>query len=186
MNAKRLISVFYKLRFVMIIDGVKRGRFLKKHKLLRDCGENLLFQSRNFPPDPKLLLLHDNVSVAANVTFLTHDAIRHMMMCRDKEYYAPHCGCIEVMDNVFIGSGSVIMPDVRIGENSIIAAGAVVTKDIPSGVIVAGVPARIIGKTDDLTEKRRCETARLKAVHEVNDDYYWQEFFKKREVSRDE
>ena len=55
-------------------------------------------------------------------------------------------GCIEVMDNVFIGSNSIIMPNVRIGSNVIIAAGSIVTKDVPSGVIVAGTPATIIGE----------------------------------------
>jgi maltose O-acetyltransferase len=46
--------------------------------------------------------------------------------------------------NVFLGSRAVVLRNVRIGENSIIAAGAVVTEDIPANVIVAGNPARII------------------------------------------
>ena len=46
--------------------------------------------------------------------------------------------------NVWIGSGVSIVPNVTIGDNSIIASGAVVTKDIPSNVLVGGVPARVI------------------------------------------
>lgn len=46
--------------------------------------------------------------------------------------------------NVWIGSGAIILPGVTIGNNSIIAAGAVVTKDIPAHCLVAGVPAKII------------------------------------------
>lgn len=180
MNLKRLILSYHKVRFAMIIDGEKRGRYLIKHNLLRGCGDNLLFQSRNFPPDPKLLLLHNNVTIAANVTFLTHDAIRHMLMYRDDMYYAPHCGCIEVMNNVFIGSGAIILPDVRIGENSIVAAGALVNKDVPEGAIVGGVPARIIGKTSNLTERRRKETLLFRENKEINDDFYWGAFFRSR------
>lgn len=186
MNIGRLILTYHKLRFTLIIDGEKRGKYLIKHHLLRGCGKNLLFQSRNFPPDPKLLLLHDNVAIAANVTFLTHDAIRHMLMYRDGMPYAQHCGCIEVMDNVFIGTGSIIMQNVRIGANSIVAAGAVVTKDVPEGVIVAGVPARIIGQTSDLTEKRRMENAKFKGVATHNSDYLWAEFYKNRGEQLDE
>jgi maltose O-acetyltransferase len=43
---------------------------------------------------------------------------------------------------VFIGMGALILPGVRIGDNAIVGAGAVVTKDVPSGVTVKGVPAK--------------------------------------------
>jgi acetyltransferase-like isoleucine patch superfamily enzyme len=46
--------------------------------------------------------------------------------------------------NSFVGTSAVIMPGVRIGDGSIVGAGSVVTKDVPSGVIVAGNPAKII------------------------------------------
>ena len=67
-------------------------------------------------------------------------------------------GCIEVMDNVFIGANSIIMPNVRIGLNAIVAAGSVVTKDVGEGVIVAGVTARVIGKFNDIYLKRAQES----------------------------
>src|SRR5438552_3376036 len=49
-----------------------------------------------------------------------------------------------------IGSGSVILCDVTIGENAIVGAGSVVTKDVPPNAIVAGVPARLIRYADEL------------------------------------
>jgi len=50
---------------------------------------------------------------------------------------------VEIMDNVWIGAGAIILPGVTIYSNSIIAAGAVVTKDVQSNVIVVGVPAKV-------------------------------------------
>jgi len=50
----------------------------------------------------------------------------------------------QISDDVWIGRNAVILPGVTIGKGSIVGAGAVVTKDVPSGAIVGGVPARII------------------------------------------
>lgn len=63
-------------------------------------------------------------------------------------------GCIEIMDNVFIGSNSVILYGVTIGENVIIASGSVVTKDIEANSVVGGVPAGKIGTFDNYLVRR--------------------------------
>jgi acetyltransferase-like isoleucine patch superfamily enzyme len=49
---------------------------------------------------------------------------------------------VVIEDNVWIGSNATILPGVRIGSGAVVAAGAVVTKDVPGGVLVRGVPAR--------------------------------------------
>jgi serine acetyltransferase len=68
---------------------------------------------------------------------------------------------IDIKDNVFVGYGAIILPGVTIGSNSIIGAGAVVTKDVPEGQIVAGVPAVRIGYTEDLVVKLEQQTKEL-------------------------
>jgi maltose O-acetyltransferase len=51
---------------------------------------------------------------------------------------------VTIGDDVWIGGNAVILPGVTIGNNCVVAAGAVVTKDVPANSLVAGVPARII------------------------------------------
>ena len=53
-------------------------------------------------------------------------------------------GGAEVGENVFMGSHASVLPGVQVGDNAIVGAGAVCTKDVPTGATVIGVPARAI------------------------------------------
>jgi maltose O-acetyltransferase len=68
------------------------------------------------------------------------------------EYAEP----IEVGDNVWLGGGAIVCPGVAIGADTVVGAGAVVTRDLPAGVVAAGVPARVvreIGPQDRVSEE---------------------------------
>jgi sugar O-acyltransferase (sialic acid O-acetyltransferase NeuD family) len=54
------------------------------------------------------------------------------------------CGACIMDDGVYVGAGAVLLPKVKIGRNAVIAAGAVVTRDVPANAVVAGNPARIV------------------------------------------
>ncbi|MGZ6696579.1 MAG: sugar O-acetyltransferase [Solirubrobacteraceae bacterium] len=56
------------------------------------------------------------------------------------EYGAP----ITLADNVWLGGGAIVCPGVSIGQDTVVGAGAVVTRDLPAGVVAAGVPARVL------------------------------------------
>ena len=56
---------------------------------------------------------------------------------------------IEIGDNVWLGGGAVVCPGVTIGADTVVGAGAVVTRDLPAGVVAAGVPARVLRKIDE-------------------------------------
>lgn len=68
-------------------------------------------------------------------------------------------GCIEIGDNVFIGSNTTVLYDVKIGSNVVIGAGSLVNKDIPDNSVAAGVPARVIGTFENLKRKRQEDKA---------------------------
>lgn len=61
---------------------------------------------------------------------------------------------VVIEDNCFIGAGAIVLMGVTVGKGSIVAAGAVVTKDVPPGSVVAGNPARVIMSVVDLVDKR--------------------------------
>ena len=92
------------------------------------------------------IVIGDNVSITGNcaIVDVSHpaDAIERGLKIGDT--IDPARSRVEIGDNAFIGFGSVILPNVTIGRNSIIGARSVVTGDIPDNVIAAGSPARVI------------------------------------------
>lgn len=86
------------------------------------------------------IVIGNNVSISHNVSIITgsHDA----MSSNFKGVFKPVC----IEDNVWVGVNATILQGVKIGFGAVVAAGAVVTKDIPAYTIVGGVPAREIGK----------------------------------------
>jgi len=83
----------------------------------------------------------DNVQIGPHVTIVTdnHDLVnRYVLRCRP----------VVIGNNVWIGAGASIMPGVRIGDNAVIAGGAVVTKDVPADTVVGGNPAKVIRQLD--------------------------------------
>jgi tetrahydrodipicolinate N-acetyltransferase len=66
----------------------------------------------------------------------------------------PSASPVVIEDDVVVGANCVILEGVRVGKGSVVAAGAVVTQDVPEGVVVAGVPARIIKDIDAKTKSK--------------------------------
>lgn len=86
----------------------------------------------------KKITIGNHVAIARGVIIRDTDA--HEIIGKDHEKVKP----VVIEDNVWIGNRSIIMKGVTIGSGAIVAAGAIVTKDVPKNTIVAGVPAKVI------------------------------------------
>jgi acetyltransferase-like isoleucine patch superfamily enzyme len=105
--------------------------------------------------EPWLIEIGNRVTITSGVGFVTHDGSSRLF--RDtlpgSSRFGNRFGRIIVRDNCFIGVGSIVMPDVTIGPNSIVGVHSVVTKDVPPGTVVAGIPARTICTLDEYINK---------------------------------
>ena len=119
-----------------------------------DCGRNIHIGKNVFInagckfQDQGGIYIEDGVLIGHNAVLAT---INHM---EDPEKRAGMIfQPIHIEKKVWLGANITVLPGVTIGEGSVIAAGAVVTKDVPANIIAAGVPAKVIRKVKKDTEK---------------------------------
>lgn len=107
-------------------------------------GENVFINACCHFQDHGGVTLGDGCQIGHNVVFAT---LNHGLepADRDTTYPAP----IVLGRNVWVGSNATILQGVTIGDNAVVAAGAVVSRDVPANTIVGGVPARIIKRIDN-------------------------------------
>ncbi|HRL51154.1 MAG TPA: sugar O-acetyltransferase [Enterococcus aquimarinus] len=97
--------------------------------------------------DDTHIYIGDHVMIAPNVVIATGTHPIHPELRRkEAQFNLP----VHIQDNVWLGAGCLVMPGVTIGENSVIGAGSVVTKDIPANVVAVGNPCRVLR---DISEK---------------------------------
>lgn len=110
-----------------------------------DCGKNIHIGKNVFInagchfQDQGGITIGDGAQIGHNVVLAT---LNHDLIPENRKTVIP--APISIGTNVWIGANATILPGVSIGDNSVIAAGAVVTKDIPANVVAGGIPAKII------------------------------------------
>ena len=97
-----------------------------------------------------LISIGDNCTLAHNVVILAHDT-SGCVASRTQHRIAP----VKLGNNCFIGSNTVVLPGVTIGDNVIVGAGSVVTRNLPSNCVAAGNPARVLETMDEFGVKQR-------------------------------
>jgi len=91
----------------------------------------------------------DNVAIAAHVAIASQGHPTDLPRCQGRHWRITEAPVV-IEDDVWVGSGAIILPGTRVGRGAVVAAGAVVSRDVPALSIVAGVPARPIGEVRDV------------------------------------
>lgn len=100
-------------------------------------GRNVVVMNNSLFMAAGGITIEDDVMVAANVQLISnnHDLYDHQILT---------CKPVRLKRNCWIGAGATILPSITVGENAVVAAGAVVTKDVEDNTVVGGNPAKII------------------------------------------
>lgn len=147
-----------------IIPQSKYPDFLRKRGVI--IGENCeIYKSVNFGSEPYLITIGNHVRINGGVQLVTHDGgcwvLRDKNAGYEEEFQnADRFGKITIHDNVHIGTNAIIMPGVDIGENCIIACGAVVTHNVPANMVFGGGTGQMyrdIGRVCFQNTKKICK-----------------------------
>ncbi len=157
-----LIPIHWVRRLFYRLAGIKIGKGSTIHMWARffqpkyiSIGNDTIIGDNAFLDGRARLTIGDHVDIASEVMIYNseHDL-------ESKEFKATEQP-VEIGDYVFIGPRAIVLPGVKIGRGAVIAAGAVVTKDVPNFAIVGGVPAKVIGERKNKNPKYRLGRARL-------------------------
>ena len=156
----------YLKKIYSFLEKKKREKYLKS--LINSglqLGKNVDIVSDYFfdPSHCFLISIGDNAIIAPNVRLIAHDASTKRTLGYTK------IGKIEIGENCFIGDSTIVLPNVKIGSNSIIGSGSVVTKSVPPNCIAAGNPAKVIMTINEYIKKIKRMSADKRIFGE---DYY--------------
>ncbi len=134
------------LELIKIISPVRHARLIGVN-----LGSNcLIYRSMEWPSEPYLVTIGNNVQLTRGVAIHTHGGDN---VIRRKVPDFDAFGKVVIKDWAYIGSHAQIMPGVTIGEGAMVAAGSIVTKSVPDGMVVGGNPARLLCSVDEYLER---------------------------------
>lgn len=137
------IRIWFYRSFLKVSIGIDSTIFMEvwfDSKSNFKMGNNSVINQKCRLDNRGRITIGENVSISAEVCILTVD--HDLQSCEFVSRTRP----VTIEDYVFIGTRAMILPGVTLGKGSAVAAGAVVTKSVPPFTIVAGVPAKPIGK----------------------------------------
>lgn len=138
-------------------DAGQYVAWLRRHGGFVSIGERCSILPSTSFLDPAYIRIGNNVHFAT-CSIVGHDGSAGMLEAA-RGVPLDGTGKVDIRDNVFVGHNAIVLPGVTIGPDAIVAAGAVVTADVPPGTVVGGVPARVIARLDDVHARRVAEAA---------------------------
>lgn len=142
-----LMTFDKKIQMAVLHDtNIVQWRVERAKEMGAKVGKNCRFYSLNFFSEPYLIEIGDNVIISGDVNFVTHDGGIYLFKEEKKDLFG-NFGRIRIGNNCFIGIGSTILPNVEIGDNSIVGAGAVVANSFPEDSVIAGNPGKAVFRT---------------------------------------
>ena len=145
--------------YIILSKLMRKGNAYIVDKMRREgmkIGKDTHIYSNISLSEPYLITIGSNCTISTNVSFLTHDASIGLFMDGGRKEFSDICGYITIGNNCFIGANVIVLYGVTIPDNTIVAAGSVVTKSISSsGCVIGGNPAKIIGTIDEFLKKGR-------------------------------
>lgn len=153
--------IFKKIKNKFILHKANKTQE-SKIKYLRSLGCKIGDGTRFMGPanvgnDPFLVEIGTDCLISSDVSFLCHDG--GVKVLNALGYFngqrMDNMARIKIGNNCFIGCGAVIMGGVKIGDNVIIGTRSVVTKDVPSGMVAAGMPAKVICTIEEYYKKNK-------------------------------
>jgi acetyltransferase-like isoleucine patch superfamily enzyme len=148
--------------------GEEYAEYLRRHGKLFSVGTGNCIQVSTDIVDPDYVRI-GNDCIFSTCALIGHDASVSVLN-RALGKNIDSVGKIDIKDNCFVGYGAIVLPGVTIGPNSIVAAGALVNRDVPPNTVVAGVPAKPLCGIEELAAKLEAKS----------DELPWRDLIEKR------
>ncbi|MBD0339715.1 MAG: acyltransferase [Microcoleus sp. Co-bin12] len=140
--------------------------FLRRHGNLYAIGSNCSILPSTIFTDPAYVRIGNNVHFSS-CTLIRHDG-SIAMLNRAYNVKLDSVGKIDIGDNVFIGYGAIVLPNVTISSNAIFGAGAVVTKDVAQRALLAASPPGLTPGSSTRVKKLPAQTQTLRGADLIN------------------
>lgn len=149
-------NIINKLKLIYFKSSSKRYTIFLRSKGVF-IGKNFSMRPHNSTIDltrPSLITIGDNVFFNDNFKLYTHDFVSGVFIHMYNDFL-PSSGAVTIGNNVRFGANCTVLKGVTIGDNCFIAAGSIVTRDIPSNSVAAGIPCKVITTIEKYYSKRK-------------------------------
>lgn len=138
---RKAYAMMHRIKIDAYLDGLKNKGLNIGH------GTSILEPFFLDPDHCFLISIGENCTLAPNVRLIAHDASTKLYLGYTR------IGKIVIEDNCFIGDSTIILPNVTIGQNTIVGSGSIVNKSLPGNSVVAGSPAKVLCSLDEYLER---------------------------------